>query len=133
MKRTYSFLASTLRKQIKNATIAAKDNGREICGLLLDNGHFLEMIPIKNKVKTGGGFQFEIGGVRSVIKAAKIFDYEVVGTYHSHPAFFAKPSESDIENAVDDSLMLVIDVHARQAELWKIRRKKAEKVRFQLY
>ena len=83
-------------------------DGREICGFLVDNGYFIELIPLQNTQTKGGG------------------------TFHSHPTYLAEPGESDIKFAVDDSLMLVIDVLDKKVGLWSIKDKQKKKLRFTL-
>jgi proteasome lid subunit RPN8/RPN11 len=104
----------------KLAEQAAKNNGEEICGLLVNNGYFLELILAKNKRKTGGGFAFYVNEIRAIKKMAVAFDYEFLGTFHSHPVGLAAPGKSDIYYTVDDSLMLIFDVLGKTCSLWLI-------------
>jgi len=115
---------------IDAAIHAAADGGKEICGLLVDNGYFIELIKTKNKRKTGGGFAFYSQEVRSIKVAAEKLGHEIIGTFHSHLLYIAAPGESDIANVVDDSLMLIIDVLEKKAGLWHIENQKAKKAQF---
>ncbi len=94
---------------IKRAAVLAKRTFRETGGLIVDNEYFLDLVECKNKSRKSGSFAFYFREVREKVKAAEALGYEVVGTFHSHPFWVAKPGASDIENAVDDSLMLIID------------------------
>jgi proteasome lid subunit RPN8/RPN11 len=117
----YRVLKSQLHKIIREAIEAAKENGSEICGLLVDNGYFIEIIQTRNRIKRGGGYAFYTNEVKSIHAAAKKLGHQIVGTFHSHPLYIASPSESDIENAVDDSIMLIIDVLDKKTGLWHIK------------
>jgi hypothetical protein len=54
---------ASLYRTSKLAEQAAKNNGEEICGLLVNNGYFFESILAKNKRKTGGGFAFYVNEI----------------------------------------------------------------------
>jgi proteasome lid subunit RPN8/RPN11 len=132
MRKSHRISGKGLRDEIRNAVAAAGNGGRGICGLLLDNGQFYELVEVKNCVTRGGGFRFDKSDIRTVLTASKKLRHEVVGTYHSHPAYIAQPSESDTHNAVDGSLMLVIDVLEREAMLWRVSRRGKRRLRFEL-
>lgn len=117
-----------LVKLIRKARNAARDNGREIAGLLIHNGHFIEILETRNAREEGGHFRFDERQIKAIKKAVKELDHEIVGTFHSHPAYFAKPGEVDIEGAVDGSLMLIIDCTDGEARLWRIKNGKARHV-----
>ncbi len=121
-----------IKKAVQDAISAAKNNGRETCGLLVDNGYFVELIPTKNKAKKGGAFAFYFSEIRQIQKAVNILNREIIGTYHSHPISTCEPGESDIVNAVDDSFMLIIDVMNEKIGLWKIKNKRAKKITYLL-
>ena len=125
-------LKNQIKKIIKDAEIASKKNGLEICGLLIDNGYFIEIIPVNNKTKKGGGFEFYVNEIRFIQKASIKMDHEIIGTFHSHPLSISKPSESDINNALDDSYMLVIDVLDKKVQLWYIKDKNIKNIDFDL-
>jgi proteasome lid subunit RPN8/RPN11 len=112
-----------------SAVTAAKTH-REICGLILDTGFCLELLECKNKSRRPASFSFYYGEVRSIVKAAGVVGHEVVGTFHSHPVAVAEPGKADIANAVDDSLMLLMDCSDRKIELWRIKNGKARKLPF---
>lgn len=124
MSTTRRFRTSDIRRLTSKAVESAKDH-REICGLLIDNGYFLQIKQTRNVSISRGSFV--IGGrqIRSLERAALRLDLEVVGTFHSHIYAFPKPGESDIRGAADDSLMLVIDSVDRKIGLWRIRNNRA--------
>lgn len=125
-------LRSSLGRASKQARQAARYNGEEICGLLIDNGYFLELVHVKNKCKTGGGFAFYIHEIRAIKKMAAAFDHEIVGTFHSHPLGLAEPGKSDIYYAINNSLMLIFDVLGKTFALWHIQGKKAKLVEYDI-
>ena len=132
MKKIYRITKNQLDEITKAATSSATRGGREICGLLMDNGYFIELIRAKNMIRKGGGFQFNSTEIRTIQTAAKQLNHKIIGTFHSHPAYLAVPSDSDIRCTLDDSLMLIIDVLGKKAALWHIKDKKKRKVRFGL-
>jgi proteasome lid subunit RPN8/RPN11 len=119
--RQAKFLKSQFERIQKEARRAAEPNGREVCGLILDNRVFFELIQVRNKTKRGGSFSFYFNEVRAVRNMAGLCDHEVVGTFHSHPVGAPKPGPSDVCNALDDSIMLIFDVMGRSASLWHIK------------
>jgi proteasome lid subunit RPN8/RPN11 len=125
-------LYSSLVFASKQARQAAKDNGREICGLLINNGYFIELVHVRNKCKTGGGFAFYVNEIRAIKKMTLVLNHEIIGTFHSHPVGLAEPGKSDIYYAVNDSLMLIFDVFGKKYALWHIQDKKAKPVQFDI-
>jgi hypothetical protein len=77
-----------------------------------------------------GSFAFSAPEVRQVLAATKVLGQEVVGTFHSHPVGLPAPGKSDIEHAVDDSLMFLFDCLDRDGRLWKIRAGRAHPLKF---
>ena len=132
MKNKYKISKSNLDRMIIEAVMAAKKNGLEICGLLIFNGYFIELVKVRNKIKRGGGFEFYVNDIRFLQKATKKIDHEIIGTFHSHPEYIAKPSESDIYNALDDSFMLIIDTVDQEVNLWHIKNLKKKRIQFEL-
>jgi proteasome lid subunit RPN8/RPN11 len=121
-----------LRDLIEIAASSAKDGGKEVCGLLIDTGYFLELIRLRNKTKKGGSFGFYAKEICGLEKAVSHLNYKVVGSFHSHPLYFAKPGEGDLSNSEDDDLMLIIDCVEKKADLWKIKRGKANRVKYEV-
>jgi proteasome lid subunit RPN8/RPN11 len=129
---SYRVRRQDLTGLVAHAVRVAKHAGREICGLLVDNGFFLELVLLENKVRRGGGFAFYVKQVRKIQAGAKALGHEIVGTFHSHPAYVATPGESDIAGALDNSLMLIIDVCGKACVLWRIRSGRATKLPLKL-
>lgn len=131
MKNKYKILRKEFKKVLENAIVSADDNGKEICGLIVDNGYFLNLITLKNKIKKGGGFSFYYNEVRFIQKAINKMDLEIIGTFHSHPIGLPEPSKSDIYGALDDSFMLIIDVLGKNASLWYLKKYKKKKMQIE--
>jgi proteasome lid subunit RPN8/RPN11 len=132
MRRKYRISRDELKAMTKEAIWAAQNNGKEICGLLVTNGYFVELVRTVNKTKRGGGFSFYSKEINSIESAAKKLNHKIVGTFHSHPYYIAEPGESDISDAFDDEIMLVIDVINRDAALWRIGKNRKVKLEIEL-
>lgn len=91
-----------------------------MCGLLAFNGHFIELVQLKNKLKRGGGYQFDKNEYRNISRILKRMNHEIIGTYHSHPLYLAKPGESDIKHSVKPDYMLIVDVLGKKVKLCHI-------------
>jgi proteasome lid subunit RPN8/RPN11 len=130
--RRARFLRSQWDELRREAKRVADTKGGEICGLIIDNGSFFELVQVRNKRKTAGGFSFYFDEVRSLQKSAELCNKEIVGTFHSHPVGLAEPGPSDLRNANDDSIMLIFDVKGRTAQLWHIANQEGKHLKFSL-
>jgi proteasome lid subunit RPN8/RPN11 len=130
-RRKYRFRRKDLRHLLSIATPNA-ENAREVCGLLIDNGHFLQLRETRNISKREGSFQLDMREIRSIEKAADKLNLEVVGTFHSHIVWFAKPGEADIEGAENDSLMLLVDSMDKDIKLWRVKNKRAYPLSYEI-
>ena len=128
----YRLKKKQLHNLINDSVSASRDHGKEVCGLIVDTGYFLELIQVRNRIKRGGSFAFYVGEINKIERAVSTLGYEIVGTFHSHPYYIAKPGESDLAAAEDNELMLIIDSLNKEAMLWKVKNKSAKKVKFQL-
>lgn len=104
----------------EKAVSEAKNDGKEICGLLVDNGYYVDLIQVKNKIERGSSFAFYVNEIRAIQKAVSTLNYEIIGTFHSHPVGLAEPGKSDIENTHNDSYMIIFGVMEKEIELWYI-------------
>ena len=86
---------------IRSAKAAANIDGKEICGLLIHNGHFIEVIQTKNKLKRSGSYIFDAREIKQIENATHKLKHEIIGTFHSHPAADATPGARDISFAVE--------------------------------
>lgn len=127
----YRVLAKQLTSVIKASVQAAVGGGKEVCGLLIDNGYFLELIPLRNRRKAGG-FAFYPREVRKIEASVLAVNHRIIGTFHSHPMSVAKPGDGDIAGAPDDSLLLIVDAIKRSCALWRVRDGAAQRLRFKV-
>jgi proteasome lid subunit RPN8/RPN11 len=127
----YRILNTQLRRTIAEACRLA-NGGMEICGLLIDNGYFIEMIRMRNKSKKPCSFSFYLAEADAIEKACKQLNHEIVGTFHSHPFSMAEPGNSDIAKAFDNEIMLIIDVIKNEAKLWRVSSKRKKELRLTL-
>ena len=119
-----------IRRLMRKAAASAK-RYREICGLLIDNGYFLQLREIRNVSRREASFLLGTREVNAVTRAAGKLDMVVVGTFHSHIAWYAKPGEGDINGAEEDSLMLILDPVDKEARLWRIKNGRAYALTFE--
>jgi proteasome lid subunit RPN8/RPN11 len=110
--------------------VARISSGTEICGLIVNIGFYLSFVQTRNLSRHAGSFVLCGSDVRRIVSSVNNLKQEVVGTFHSHPAATATPGKSDIEHAVDDSLMFVFDCIANEGRLWKIKKGTAKPVSF---
>jgi proteasome lid subunit RPN8/RPN11 len=127
----YRILNTQLRRTIAEARQAAK-SGMEICGLLIDNGYFIEIIGLRNKSNKAGKFSFFMKEADAIEKACKQLNHEIVGTFHSHPFSMSEPGNSDIDKAFDNEIVLIIGAIEKKAKLWRISNKKKTELKFML-
>ncbi len=128
----HKFNKRRLREFVNNARRVAINSEREICGLLIDNGIFIDLVEVVNISKTPGSFQLSSRDASVKIRGAAALGYQVVGTFHSHPYWLAIPGESDIKGAENNSLMLILDCLGKRARLWRIKNRKKVELRFSL-
>jgi proteasome lid subunit RPN8/RPN11 len=129
--RAYAFLWKPLRRLVKKAIKKAEPSGREICGLILDNGSLLELVTLKNESKAPGSFELSWKKVKRAERAARRLGHRVVGTFHSHPVSRAVPGPSDL-NCAWGKLMLIIACWDVETKLWRLRKGEAEELPFRL-
>jgi proteasome lid subunit RPN8/RPN11 len=132
MSKKFKLLKEQIEDIINDSAIAASRGGLEICGLLIDNGYFTELVKVNNKIKRGGSFAFYVNEIRLMQKAVRLMGHEIIGTFHSHPLYIDEPSDSDIQNALDDSFMLIIDVTERKIGFWYIKDGNKRRVEFEM-
>jgi [CysO sulfur-carrier protein]-S-L-cysteine hydrolase len=124
-------LKSEFARLLRAAVRASRQRpGTEICGLLIDTGRHLRFVQTRNICRRRGGFAFSAPEVRRLVAAISSSGQEVVGTFHSHPVGLPSPGPSDVEHAVDDSLMFLFDCIGRRGRLWRIREGRAQPLRF---
>lgn len=122
MKRNWKMLRRSYIELLKLARLEAKkEDGKEICGFLIDNGYFLQLQLVQNKSERLGSFLYCEKEVKELMKSTKSLGIEIVGTFHSHPISEATPGPNDVKYALDNSLMLIFDCIGNEGELWYIK------------
>lgn len=133
MLKNIRLLNDHVTSVVEAASTAAEDMASaEICGLLIYNGYFVELIKLKNKSKRWGSFSFYMNEVNLIEKTVHLMGHEIIGTFHSHPYGTSAPSKSDILNTHDDSYMLIIDVTRSELGVWHIKDNDKTAVEFEL-
>jgi len=133
MSKKFRLLDEQVVVMIEAATAAVDGvTAAEICGLLVDNGYFIELIEVTNKSKRWGSFSFYVNEIRLIQKAVRFMKHEIIGTFHSHPFGTSSPSKSDILNTHDDSFMLIIDVTRKELGFWYIKDGDKTRAEFEL-
>ena len=129
--RMHLFDKSRYKMVLREACRSARQtHGAEICGLIVDTGCHLSFVPTRNVSSRVGSFALSRPDVRWIAAAVKILAQEIVGTFHSHPVGVATPGKTDIEHAVDDSLMFIFDCTEREGRLWEIKGGRARPLLF---
>jgi len=129
--RKWRILEGELGDAVKRAVLAAA-KGREICGLLIDNGYFLELIFMRNKSRIPNKCAFYFGEVRAIERACRKVGHRIIGTFHSFPASVADIGGQRVENGIEGSLILVISSAEKKATLWQTEGGQAKKAPFTL-
>ena len=119
MSSSHLIRAAELTAVTRTAVVAAKDL-REVCGLLVQTGDVLTLVPTRNCSTEPGSFEIEHKDVDRVVLEASAAGRAVVGTFHSHVSSAAEPGDGDIAAAYSE-LMLIIDTCHQTARLWRIR------------
>ncbi len=120
-----------LYEGISRATLAAQRK-KEIGGLLVDNGYFLEFAPLRNKSRKGGRASFYYSEIRGIEKASRKLGHRIVGTFQSLLPPRAEDGVGDIEGNIEGTLLLIISPTKRKAVLWETNDGKWERVEFVL-
>jgi proteasome lid subunit RPN8/RPN11 len=133
MPKKFRLLNNHVASVLEAASAATESTASaEICGLLIDNGYFIELIKVRNKSKGWGSFSFYVNEINLLEKAVRLMGHEIIGTFHSHPYGTSSPSKSDILNTNDDSYMLIIDVTRSELGLWYIKDSDKTQIEFEL-
>jgi proteasome lid subunit RPN8/RPN11 len=106
---------------MRDASSAAR-RWREVCGLLVDTGYFLRLVPVMNGTRREGGFLIRRRDLLRVERAARTTGVRVVRAYHSHVVSQARPGDGDPQGGYRD-FMLILDAVDKTARLWRVRGK----------
>jgi len=116
--------ARDVRSIVAGARRAAR-RLREVCGLLVDHGGLVRLVPTPNRSKEPCSFWIGRQDWRRVEKAAVTLGSRVVGTFHSHVASHPAPGPGDIRGAIGGQIMIIIDSINGEIRAWRIRRRRA--------
>jgi proteasome lid subunit RPN8/RPN11 len=83
----------------------------------------LELVFLPNHSGRPRSFEVDRSEVARVRRRARIDGWRFAGLFHSHPVSEAVPSKRDLAEAPGNSLMLIYDVCAPQARLWRVVRR----------
>jgi proteasome lid subunit RPN8/RPN11 len=123
MKTSFVLPARQRRRLRERAARAQRRDQGEVCGALIATpAGRLELRFLPNRARVAGKFsihQADFGLVRAMLAGSR---KRVVGSFHSHPVGYATPGPRDLRAGRSGSLMLIYDVRARQARLWRLRR-----------
>ncbi|HJR60392.1 MAG TPA: M67 family metallopeptidase [Vicinamibacterales bacterium] len=88
---------------------ARADAPLECCGLLIGSDEVVEeSYRAANLRRSEVAFQVDPADHFAAIRKARAAGLAVIGAYHSHPRSVAAPSETDIQESTDASLLHVI-------------------------
>ncbi len=124
------FIGKELSRTIRRAKGLARKESKEVCGFLVHNGHFIELVETRNESTKKGHFKISKRQYHRIKTAIKTLRYDFIGSFHSHPVSEAKPGPGDIKGSENNSLMLIIDCIGNEAKLWRIKDKKAREVKY---
>jgi proteasome lid subunit RPN8/RPN11 len=88
---------------------AREDLPHECCGLLVGTPGFIESaVPTRNARRSPTRFLIEPADQVRVMREARASGRQIIGAYHSHPAGPPYPSETDLAELYDTTLVHVI-------------------------
>ena len=124
MKKNFRFERSGLHVAVRQAKMTSK-RGREVCSLLISEGNYVRLLPVRNATNRLGGFEIKPSWCRISLRANAASAGKIIGTYHSHPQSAAEPGPGDIDGIWDRAYMLIIADWGERARLWQMRDGKA--------
>ena len=100
---------------------ARREAPNECCGLLIGSAHRIEeAVPARNVHEHPSRYLIDPADHFATIRRARREGRTIVGAYHSHPHTAAVPSETDIAEAYDPTLVYLI-ISLRDADKADIR------------
>ena len=100
-----------IRRAVLDAIVAhaRADAPLECCGLLIGSDDLIDdSFPVKNVRESRVAFEVDPAGHFAAIRKARVTNRTVIGAYHSHPMSAPTPSETDVREANDSTLLHVI-------------------------
>ena len=114
--------ANLLHQYSREALRAARMYGEEICGLLVNDGNGVILVPVHNAAFGGFNFDMKAHDWLIALRARGLAVRHVVGTYHSHPISAPIPSPGDISGARGRIYMLILTRRPGERRTWYIAR-----------
>jgi [CysO sulfur-carrier protein]-S-L-cysteine hydrolase len=88
---------------------ARREAPNECCGLLIGSEHSIEeAVPARNVHEHPARYQIDPADHFATIRRVRREGRTIIGAYHSHPNTSAVPSETDISEAYDPTLLYLI-------------------------
>ncbi len=129
MLKSYILRRSELQKFHVSALQAQRRGQREVCGMLAsdENGN-LELRFLNNQSQRAGQFSMARADYLKAREAIRRMGKRVLGTFHSHPISEAIPRRGDLAGTALNSFCLIYDVCGREPRLWKIVKRRDQRV-----
>jgi proteasome lid subunit RPN8/RPN11 len=123
----FSLMAFIHKEILKQICVTAEQHyPKECCGLLIGKaGDIMEIRAAENVAKELMHRRYlihplELLAAENYVRGTGM---EVLGVYHSHPDYPARPSEFDLENAVPHYLYMIVSVargRSGEAACWRL-------------
>lgn len=128
MLKSYTLPRAELEKLHVSALRAQRCGQREVCGMLAsdENGQ-IELRFLTNRSQRAGQFRIARAEYLEAREAIRRMGKRILGTFHSHPISEAVPRRGDLGMALN-SLCLIYDVCGREPRLWKIVKRRGQRV-----
>ena len=129
MLNSYILRMVDLKKLHFSAVRAQRCGQKEVCGVLAsdENGR-LELRFLTNRSQCAGRFRIARADYFRAREAIRRAGKRALGTFHSHPISEAIPSRGDLAKATLNSFCLIYDVCGREPRLWKIVKRRDQRV-----
>jgi len=105
----------TIRTRVIDAIIdhARRDAPLECCGLLVaQDGVIDESVPVRNLKRSPVAYLIDPADHFAALKRTRAERRDVVGAYHSHPRSPAVPSPTDLAQAHEEFLYVIVSLAA---------------------
>src|SRR5229473_7338781 len=129
MLKSYILRMPDLQKLHFSAVRAQRRGQKEVYGVLAsdENGR-LELRFLTNRSRRAGRFTIARADYLQAREAIRRMGKRVLGTFHSHPISEAIPRRGDLARTALNSFCLIYDVCGREPRLWKIVKRRDQRV-----
>ncbi len=116
-----------LRSLHKAAYSAQQRNHLEVCGaVIVRRGSEIALRLLPNRSDEPYRYALSLNDLSALEKELADSEFQVIGSFHSHPLSEAVPGPGDVERGFYKGMELIYDVCARQARLWYRDRTRSE-------